>query len=174
MDLSTVYPVRVGVSDTKRDKLSTVSYAGKLPLLDSNSATTFFDVPDMICDARLNRGSYTQTLMSAAEIVVHVVKRNRVSVIVDFFRERGCQAREAPHLYSHRQVLTLNEASRNMTRFQIAGYGDCAAPDALHWTVLRFAFLAICAVNLDQHRVVNGSAKCAVYRIDVDAVPVCS
>ena len=52
--------------------------------------------------------------MYPAEIVIHVVKRNSVLQILQLFTERVGQSGESAHRHSHRQILALNEAGRNV------------------------------------------------------------
>ncbi len=52
--------------------------------------------------------------MNPAEIVVHVVDRNRVLVILDLLRKCVSQAGETAHPQSHREVLALANAGGNM------------------------------------------------------------
>ena len=39
--------------------------------------------------------------MNPAEVIEHVVQRNRVTMIVHFLAESICQAREAAHVHPH-------------------------------------------------------------------------
>jgi hypothetical protein len=60
----------------------------------------------MICDTRLP--GYTQSLMNPAKVVVHEVKSNGISQVIDLLRERISQASETAHLHTHRKILALN------------------------------------------------------------------
>ena len=52
--------------------------------------------------------------MNPDEVVMHVVKRNRRDVILDFLRERIGQPSESAHLHSHREVLALDVAGADV------------------------------------------------------------
>lgn len=55
----------------------------------------------MVCNPRFHRRTEAQRLVNPAEVVVHVVRGNRVPVIVDLLGKRIGQAREAAHVHSH-------------------------------------------------------------------------
>ena len=58
--------------------------------------------------------------MNAHEVMMHVKERNRVLMILDLFRECVGQPREAPHVHSHVEILSLDVAGRDMLRIGIA------------------------------------------------------
>ena len=66
----------------------------------------------MITNPCFHRRCNSQRLVNPAEIVVHVMERNRVLQILQFFTEPVGQSGESAHTHSHRQVLTLNEELR--------------------------------------------------------------
>jgi hypothetical protein len=55
----------------------------------------FPERPDVIGKPSFHRWRYSQRLVNAAKVVVHVVQRNCVTVILKFLAESVCQAREA-------------------------------------------------------------------------------
>lgn len=65
----------------------------------------------MICDTRFHRRCNAQSLVHAAEIVVHEMKRDGVSQVINLLGESVCEARKAAHLHSHGEILALDKAS---------------------------------------------------------------
>jgi hypothetical protein len=61
-------------------------------------------------------------------------------------------------IYPHRTVLTFNEASGNVLHF------------ALHRVASRFAFFAVCAVDLHPHGVADICAERTLCGSDTNAV----
>jgi hypothetical protein len=55
----------------------------------------------MVCQLRFHRWSNAQRLMHFAKIVVHVVQRNRVTVVVDFLAVAVREPRESAHVHPH-------------------------------------------------------------------------
>jgi hypothetical protein len=51
-----------------------------------------------------------QALMDAHEVVMHKVDRDRVRMVLSFFRKAVRQPSEPSHRHAHRQVLPLNVA----------------------------------------------------------------
>jgi hypothetical protein len=74
----------------------------------------------MVCYSRFHCGSYAQGLVYPARIVVHVVKRNRVAVILNLLGKSVCQPRETAHLHTHSEILALNVAGRNVLGIRLA------------------------------------------------------
>lgn len=70
----------------------------------------FFDAPDVISYTRFHRRSNPQSLMHAAEVVVHVEKRDCPHMILDFLGERIRQASKAAHFHPHREILAPDMA----------------------------------------------------------------
>lgn len=52
--------------------------------------------------------------MNTPEIVVHEVQSYGMSKVLDLLAESIGQASEAAHSNTHREILTLNEAGRNI------------------------------------------------------------
>jgi hypothetical protein len=74
----------------------------------------------MTCDARLYRRRYSQSLMHAAEIVVHEIERDGPTVILNLLRECVCEPRKTTHSHPHGQILALNVARGNMLGIRVA------------------------------------------------------
>ena len=55
----------------------------------------------MIRDSRFHRWRNSQRLVNPAEVVEHVMQRNRMAVIVHFLTESICEPREAAHVHPH-------------------------------------------------------------------------
>jgi hypothetical protein len=85
----------------------------------------------MIANPCFHCGRYPQTLMKPAEVVVHVVESNRVLQILHFFGERIGQSRESAHSHSHRQILALNVAGRNVVVIGLAANYCAPSPHTL-------------------------------------------
>lgn len=111
--------------------------------------------------------------MNPAEIVIHVVKRNRVFQVLELLGVRIGQARESAHGHAHREILALNVGRGNVvvigvaTNYRLArSHADCRAV-AGFWPLLRIA------VNLLEHRIINLCAKRILNCAQIGAVSVC-
>jgi hypothetical protein len=80
-------------------------------------ASQFVETPNVIGDARFHRWRHSQGLVNPAEVIVHVMKRNRVLQVFQFLREAICQASKPAHGHAHRQVFgrPVAETRRRMT-----------------------------------------------------------
>jgi hypothetical protein len=63
-------------------------YATKYVFDLTHNTYQFLDTPNVVCYARLHRRSDAQSLVNAAEVVVHVVKRDGATVIFQLLGER--------------------------------------------------------------------------------------
>ncbi len=52
--------------------------------------------------------------MNPAEVIEHVVQRNRVAVIVHFLAESICEPSEAAHVHPHCEILPFHERGAYM------------------------------------------------------------
>lgn len=101
--------------------------------------------------------------MNSREVVIHIVKRNRVAQVIKLLAETVGQARESAHAHSHRKVLAFDVASRDMLRVGVAG--DCfwLTANALAGAVASVVWWV--AVELNQHRIINLASECAFNRL---------
>src|SRR5579863_3776275 len=118
----------------------------------------------MVTDPRFHRGRNTEGLMNTAKIVVHEEESKRVLVVFDLFRESICESGKAPHGHSHRKVLPLNVAGRDIAGIGPSGDRRSNCSNAPGWTVTAFR-LGVGSVQLDQHRIVNVGAKGILNRL---------
>jgi hypothetical protein len=79
-----------------------LSYAAILFGSASSKLTTSSSVQTWSATPASIRGSNPQGLVDSAEIVVHEVERDSVTVILKVFRERIRKASETTHLNTHR------------------------------------------------------------------------
>jgi hypothetical protein len=70
----------------------------------------------MIADPCFHCWRDAKRLVNPAEVVVHVVKRDRRFQILNLFRESIGQSREAAHGHSHREILALKLSHYRMVR----------------------------------------------------------
>ena len=113
--------------------------------------------------------------MDSAEVVVHVVDRDRGNVIFDLFGECIRQAREAAHLHPHREVLPLDVAGRDVLRIGIADLRFLLAAKALGRRVacLRGGLARNAStVDLHQYGVIDVTLKRIVDRVQIPAQAV--
>jgi hypothetical protein len=113
-----------------------------------------------------------QTLMNPTEVVVHVVQRHSVFQVLKLFAKTIRQSGKSAHSHSHRQILALNVARRNVVvigrttddRFTSA-HADCRA-------VARFRCFLNAAINLLQHRIINLRAEGVFNGCEIGAMTV--
>ena len=99
--------------------------------------------------------------MNLAKVIEHEMQRHGMGVILDLLAKRVRQAREAAHMHSHREVLALNVAGRNMALVGVAGNHRALCADESRWAVatrhaLRGRRLA---VALFEHSVIRIGAE---------------
>src|ERR1017187_632047 len=111
--------------------------------------------------------------MHAAEVVVEEIQCNLMPVVLNLFAVSVRQSRESSHPHSHRKILPFDIACADVFRIRFSTQYSCAASDARCWTIARFGIVVRCAVNLDQHRVVDLRAKGILYGLSVYAMAVC-
>ena len=68
--------------------------------------------------------------MNAAEVVEHVVQRNRMAVIVHFLAEAVCESGKSAHVHPHRQVLAFHVAGAHMLWVRVPTHDLHIAADA--------------------------------------------
>ena len=76
--------------------------------------------------------------MHSAEVIEHVVQRNRVTMVGKFLTESICQAGEPAHVHPHGQVLPFDKTCAYVFRIGIATDDFHVRTDALGRAVARF------------------------------------
>ncbi len=95
-----------------------------------SSAHSSSSVQILSTQPRFHRWRDPQRLMHSAKVVMHVVQRNRVTVIVNFLTESVCQARKAS---LHMRIVRLwrsTKARADVLRVGIAAHNFHVATDA--------------------------------------------
>lgn len=69
--------------------------------------------------------------MNAAEIVVHVVDRQRRNMVLDLLRESIGQPCVSAHVHTHCEVLTLHVRRTDVLGVRVADLGPLLAANAL-------------------------------------------
>src|ERR1039458_6953458 len=70
----------------------------------------------MITNPRFHRRGNAQSLMDAAEVVVHMKQRQHSDVIFKFLTESIRQSSETPHVHPLVKILSLNVGRADMLR----------------------------------------------------------
>lgn len=110
--------------------------------------------------------------MNPAEVVVHVVERNRVLQVFSLLAERIRQAREAAHRHTHREILALNVGRGNVVVVRRTSDDGLACSHANRRTVAHVRTFWGCAVNLLQHPEINVGSEYIFNRMKVCLVAV--
>jgi hypothetical protein len=76
--------------------------------------------PNVIGELSLHRGGDPQGHVNPAEVVVHEVQSDGRSVVLDLLARSVGQPREPAHAHSHREVLPLDKAGRNVVGIRVA------------------------------------------------------
>ena len=109
--------------------------------------------------------------MNPAKIVVHVMERYCVLQVLKLFAECVGQARESAHRHSHREILALNEACRNVRVIGLPFDDRFSCAHANSRTVSGFWRVFNLAVNLVKHRIVDVRSESILDRYKVRAIP---
>jgi len=109
--------------------------------------------------------------VDAGEVVVHEVQRHGVHQVLDLLGEGIGQPRESPHPHSHREVLPLYVAGRNVLRVGLSRNNAALSPDAVGTTVAPGA-LRLRAIYLVEYGVVDVSAEGFLDGVDVRPITV--
>src|SRR6266478_1880209 len=102
---------------------------------------------------------------------MHVMQADGVSVVFDLFREGIGQSGEPPHAHSHREILPLDIACRDMVRVWVASAAVRLSPVNLRWTVPPGRMRNF-AVKLDELSVIDIGPKASLNGFQVGAVSV--
>jgi len=105
--------------------------------------------------------------MHSTKIIVNGIEGNRMAQVVDFLGKSVCQAGEAAHLHSHREILPFRIAGRNMSWVRPSGDRGRHSSNESRRTVTNFFLRG--SVNLDQRGVVNIATKRAFDGFQVDS-----
>ena len=90
--------------------------------------------------------------MNAAEVVIGKVQRTRCFQVRQFLAETICQAREPAHRHTHREILPLHEASRDVARVRIAARTLDITSTIRDWGVPRFDALVLAVITEQLHK----------------------
>jgi len=126
----------------------------------------------MIANPCFHCWRHAQTLMNPAEVVVHVMERNRVLQILHLFAKSVRQSRESAHSHSHSQILALSVAGRNVIVVRITANHRAPRTHALSGRVTRLWGQWLIAIKFNQHRVVNLSPESLIDRDQVSSETV--
>lgn len=110
--------------------------------------------------------------MNADEVVIHHVKHDRVSVVLDLFREGIRQPSEPAHMHPHRKVVALGIRCRDVRKIGLPLDPLLTRSGAFCGAVAALCALGSRAIHLDQHGIVNIRAERALDRLEVCLVPV--
>src|SRR6266567_5494802 len=110
--------------------------------------------------------------MHATEVVMKKVQRNLVPMILNFLAVAVREPRKTAHPHSHRKVLPLYVARRDVLRVRLAAQHSSAATDASGWAVARFRIVIRRAVDFHQHRVIYFRAEGIFNRVSIHAMTV--
>src|ERR1035441_79869 len=104
--------------------------------------------------------------MDPAEVVVGEVQAIRGPEVLPLLRERIRQPREAPHLHSDREVLTLDMAGANLRGIGVSHDWDLLRVRDIGRAIPALAFRVL-GVDLDELRKVASVAQCGRNRTDI-------
>lgn len=79
--------------------------------------------PDVVSDSGFHSRGASKCLGNSAEVIVHVMNRHCVGVVFDLLGESISETGKAAHRHSHDEVLTFDEACRNV--FGVGVARDC-------------------------------------------------
>src|SRR5437588_12534106 len=105
--------------------------------------------------------------MTPGEVVVHVVDRDGVDEIFELFGKAIRQSREPPHRHSHRQILALNVARRNLRFVWLAADDVLGRPTTFPRRVARLWLGVVAWVPevFDELGVVHRAAETGLHRL---------
>ena len=126
-----------------------------------------------------------QRLMNPAEIVMHVMECNGVFQILQLLAESVSQSSEPAHRHSHRQILALNVAGRNMpalrdtANYSLARtYADCRAIAGFRIRSRAIYLLKLCVIYVlseglsDTAQISNVTVRCKLNAICKTALEI--
>jgi hypothetical protein len=108
----------------------------------------------MLTDTSFHRRSNPKSLMSAAEVVVHMKQCERGDVIVEFLTKGICQPGEPSHVHPHIGILPFNVGRADMLLVWRTDNVRSFSPKTLRRAVTGCS-LGIAAVDLDRLSVVD-------------------
>lgn len=85
----------------------------------------------MLTQARFHRPSNPQGLVNPCKVVVHVKQRNHRHVVLNLLAESIRKSREASHVHSHVEILTLDIARGDMRLIRVTDDFDTLCPKTL-------------------------------------------
>jgi len=111
--------------------------------------------------------------MDCAEVVVHEVKRHGEGMHFNLLAEAIGQTREAPHLHPHGEILTLNEAGRDVPFVWRAGDRCTRGAKKPSGRIPRpLIVVSGRSVSLRQYREINIGSERVINTLQIHAVAV--
>src|SRR5262245_1176975 len=89
----------------------------------------------MASESCLHRRGDSERFVKPAQVVIHEVEGDSVSVILYLLAESIRQACESPHRHPHCQVLSFNKRCANLVRMRIATNHCMLTIDNRCWAV---------------------------------------
>src|ERR1019366_9324913 len=110
--------------------------------------------------------------MYTTEVVMKEIQSNLMRVVLKFLTESVRQPRESAHSHPHRKIAAFHKRRADMFGIRIAAKYASATANAGCRAVARFRAVARCAVNLDEHRVVNVRSEGVLDSVGINAMAV--
>src|ERR1017187_2844464 len=129
--------------------------------------------PRTLADPRFHRGSNTQGLMDADEVVVHMEQRQHSDMVFELLTEGIRQPGEPPHVHPHVEILSLNVGRADVLRVWRTDDRLSLGAKTLRRAVTGCSF-GIVAINLNQLGEVDILSESIGYSRQIHLVAVCS
>src|ERR1039458_4000455 len=111
----------------------------------------FCQLPHMVCQGRFHRGRNAQRLVNPAEVVVGEVQTVCRPEVLPLLAESVRQPRQAAHLHSDGEILTLHMGRANLVGIGVAHDWDPLRVRHVGMAVPTLAF-GVAGINLDELR----------------------
>src|ERR1700730_3237763 len=136
-----------------------------------NEQRYIFNRPKTIRDLCSHCWRNAKSLMNASEVVMHIMKANRVDVVLDFLGKSVGQSSEPPHAHAHGEVWAFNVACRDVLRVRVASTAEGLRPLYLRWAVPAGRMRSL-AVELDELGVIHVGTKSRFDSLQIRPVSV--
>lgn len=73
----------------------------------------------MLADPRFHGRRHSKRAVNPAEVVVHVVQRNRRFMVSELLRVAICQPGESPNRHAHSEVAALHKRCADVLRIEL-------------------------------------------------------
>src|SRR6185295_19923594 len=111
--------------------------------------------------------------MNPAKIVVREIEGKRGFQIAPLLRKGIGQAGKSANRGSHAEIDSLNNAGADSSRVRVSDHRLRYCFHHFGWRILLLTFWVAIAVDLNQHRVINASAKRIAHSVFVRSESVC-